>query len=265
MVINGFSSIRRLSLAAATLAAAASLGLAGAASADVLVNVNFSSHWSTGGEIAPAGTPGALTSGTMDWNNVQANTNAGSGNYSGGASNLVDTNGNTTSMGVTVSPLKGGYNGNPNQESGTNVMLYNYMSGGMTQAAPAVVTFTGLDATGATSYSVYVYNWYSWAAGSATTAVTEAGGTLPAAQTNTFTGNFSTEGTTFTSGVNYVLFTGLKANAAGDLQLSGYGDAGFNGVQLDAASALVPEPSTVKLALLGVLGMGLLLKKRKMA
>ena len=230
-----------------------------AVSADVLVNMNFSAQYSHN-PTAPAGTPGALVSGAMDWNNVNVNTGSVS------VSNLINTNGTSTSIGVSVSGASGGYNSILASASSINPMLFSYPDN--SKSSPVVATFSGLDATGKTSYNLYVYNWSDYSVSypgykyTVTSSISEGGGTLPGSQTNSYTGLES--GTTFTQGVNYVLFNGLTANSSGVIQLSVIGAQNLNGVQLDAVSGAVPEPTTIALTLAGAAGFLLLAKRRPM-
>ena len=239
-------------IAAAALFSVGTLANVSMAHADMLINMNFYHSTSNYTATAPTGTSGAIVSGAMHWNNL--------GETSGGlsGSDLKDTNGNATTIGLSGSGLATGYHASTT--TGVNAMLYGYPSAQLASSSPSVVTLTGLDAAGATTYNLYVYNWWNYSGQTATTSITEAGGTLPAAETNTYTGSTATEGNTFTRGVNYVLFTGLKANASGDIQVSAYGTGAlFNGLQLDVIS--VPESSS--LGLLGLGGAVVLLVGRK--
>ena len=222
------------------------LATGSAVQANMLINLNLSASLST----VPTGTPAALVEGQMQWNNLDIGSSTT-------LSNLIDTSGNATAIGVAVAGASGGYNSSASTVSQVNPMLYTYPANG----GSPTVTFSGLDATGTTTYDLYVYNWWDWNPGgtNTTTSITEAGGTLPAAQTSHYTDSASTEGNTFTQGVNYALFTGLTANASGDIQVSSTGAAEFNGLQLVAVST--PEPAT--LALLAAAAMGLLLLRRR--
>ena len=264
MVINGFSSIRRLSLAAATLAAAASLGLAGAASASTIYSDSF---------VQASGTQ-------LNGQTVQT-----SATYAGGTSGatwIADT-GITTNGSNAV-----------NLASRQNMYLPFTPEAGFIYTLTATLNDTTANSDGgwlAAGFapktaigSGFYNNNFDWALVRNTAAGT-AGGT-PQYFGGPAVANSSSLGTTADNGLQTLMVT-LNTSAAAwtgsatingssasytyatnptitDVALGAWTDGGtISGFSLTAVpAAAVPEPSSLGLAAAGAVGAMLLLKRR---
>lgn len=233
---------------------AALLGGCLAASADVIINVDFQPGGAGGGTSATFAAQGAVSAPGNVWNALAPSTDgSGNGEFgSGGAfdfsgdpmvwSGLLDSEGNAT--GVSVELFKGAphfaFALNPLNGGDVNVAddAKELMRDFLTATSPNAVNITGLADGG-------VYNIFLYGAG-------DHGGA-----TTLFTINGNSQATTgvpggahdLTLGQDYVVFENVVA-VGGFIgityETAGAGDGAFNGMQI----ALVPEPSTI--VLLGV-------------
>ena len=160
------------SLAAAGLTATAVLLVAIPPARANLININGVNSYgpNSPGSPAPTGTAGAVVSGQMQWNNLAGVETTPGTTVS--ITNLVDTNGALTNIGLSLTTSGGSYTSNL---ASMNAMLSSYPAEDGTSTA----TFSGLDPSGNTTYNLYVYNWWGWGAGNDSTSILASGGTPP--------------------------------------------------------------------------------------
>ena len=292
-MFSSHSSISRgCSLAVAALAAMTVAGLAGTASATVLVSVVLG--WGPNGNniIIPSnGTVAAAPSvGNNQWNAYGANGSSpyditfnpldSNGNATGitgtfdevtssafteyGATDyqspwyVTATNGKVYPSGGVLAPFANWPGGTWNGSSGTD------QSSPSNTLGPDTLTLSGLNPNG--SYDVYVYSAY--------TQGVLTGGNTPTVSLSLTKGTAATTSYTYTYnmsdpnllasyqlGTNYEEFSNVTPDNTGTIAIAGTGvnTSLFNAFQLYA----VPEPATLGLLALG--GMGLLLLKRRKA
>ena len=244
--------------AAALLAAGcAAVGTASATT----VNVQF---LVTGGNTATSfsGSQGAYTGDGLTaptWNVLSVANNA----TSGSASNLVASNGTATSEAVGFT-MTGGYVSTATTTfgngGGTNDLFQSYI---LNNPGTGTVTLTGLAASG--SYQLYLYSGSGSYNNAATNFAITTGSGSVATGSNAGVVNVAGANTGFGENTNYVVFN-ATADGTGTLAISytgaaGHTEADINGLQI--ISTAVPEPSTLALAFISVLALGLLLKPRK--
>ena len=212
------------------------------------VNIDFNSTQNGGGITYSglAAAPDTAGAGAL-WNGFSNNTFGNIPNL--GGTNLLDSTGAVTTVGITVGTHGGGYSG-----SG-NALLndYLYLEGAATSSS---FTLSGLSASD--SYNVYIYS---------TGDVSGQGGAFSFGATTLTTSANPRDGTNFILGNNYVVFSGVTPDGTGSATFNWV----FNGVSANSSTALngiqivsvaVPEPSAASL-LIGSLGMGLLVRRRR--
>lgn len=230
-----------LILGLTTIAALVSLPLQAAA---IIINVDFQVTGGTTfvgeGAIRPAG------SGTT-WNAFDIST--GGLNPPNGESmlNLLDEYGAATTVAVEFGT---GWTGTFNATGTTNPLQWDraYTAG----ADLGTFTISGLAAGGGTTYNVALI-----ASGDIETEFTLGGTTLTA------TGGSANSG--FVDGVSHVYFSDLTATG-GEITFTtrasgGTGNGALAGIQIQAITQAIPEPSST--ALLGLGGLALVLRRKR--
>ncbi|MDX2109438.1 MAG: PEP-CTERM sorting domain-containing protein [Verrucomicrobiota bacterium] len=205
-----------------------------AAQAQIIVNVDFNSTNNGGGAtfvgLAAATDPAGATA---LWNGISNDTFGGMPNL--GATNLLDSTGAASGLGISVSDMGGGYSG-----SG-NALLndYLYINSGTNNQ---VVTISGLN--NSASYDLFIYGMGD--NGGQGSTFTIAGNSLQ-------TSNNPRDGSVFVEGNNFVKFANLTPTAGGltiNWTLGPDGSNGaLNGIQIVSS---IPEPSTYA-ALAGII------------
>ena len=217
--------MRNLTIALVAVAAVALL--AGSANAEV-ININFASTLHPfGADISGEG-KGPITYTGETWNNKHV---AGGGYGTETMDNLVDSGNTATTIDLSI--------GRGSEYASTRNLdvVQDYIMSDDGWAESKLFTFSDLD----TSKS---YNLAFMSAGGS--------GITIDSVTKTITGGDPTE---YQVGVNYVTFTGVPGTT-GTITGS-YGPGSLGGIQIE----VVPEPAT--LALLGLGGIGLLLRRRR--
>jgi len=222
------------------------------------VSVNFGTAQEGDGNLAAGDIAGVIPVG--NWNNFAG----GSGN----AEPLLSSTGAASGISVTWSAVSGLWS--TNQENDTNKFTnpadHTMMSGYLDyfEGNPATITFSGF--TLATPVNVYLYSL---------TAVNARGagewrvnGSAPQQAISQQFTTYDAGGPDLTPGVagggedgNYLLFSGVLPNLSGSIVLTSTGldfRSAVNGVQLQ----VIPEPSSVALALLGTVGLMGLRRRR---
>lgn len=235
-------------------AAIAAAGIVSMSAKAVVVNIDF-----TKSSSAYSGTAAADDTGTV-WNLAEANSTLTS---------LDDSNGNSTSIGLSTSGASGAWSDNDGANvSGGNLTEafglmehYSYLK----ESSPSIThLFAGL--TAGQGYDLYVYA-YGDSVGQNVCSSVDNGTTW--LQTSDPTGL-----TTLVEGRQYVLFESVLADSNGEITLltslpsttsvtdldASANYASINGLQL-ATSAAVPEPATFVLA--GLLGFLLLMRRSR--
>lgn len=225
------------SLTRGTLAALALLGLAAlpqAARAQGLINFDLTSF--RGLDSYGPG-PGAFGTGTSTWN-IHDNSNS--------ASSLALTNDTGAATGVTVSFTTTGAAG--------RVVTGAFRNLGITLIQTSAVTFAGLTPGGA--YDLVIFSGSDGVPSFTVNGVTK-------------TLNQTSDWSTLTEGTHYMSFQTV-ANGSGELAFTsnpnpggiGGGNSRWSAFQLRSPATAAPEPGTLALLTLGVIG-GIVARRRK--
>ena len=223
------------------VALAASVVLAATTATEAaIINANFdnslSGSYGTGADqyLAPLAYPGST------WVAFPNNTTA---------SDVSDSEGNTTTVDITMPALTRGWDTSIGNDSGTMGALYETAHAGNNTSWS--MTLSGL--TAGQEYNLYLFMRYSGTNGGIAT-MTAGAASLPA--TVTTVGSSPTP-TTYTQGEEYEVLNFTSNGNDAVFQFSAgtpsvVGRAPLNAFQLEE----VPEPATLALAAVGLLGLG---------
>jgi hypothetical protein len=229
--------------------------------------INFAVHLGADTAVTSANLsgPNGVAAGAEVWN--LPNLSGGHNPSMPGASNLVDSTGAATAVGVTFD----GFGGPDDWGYNSPLKLLWSSARGFYNGPGNEASFT---ITGLTPDSVHNL----WIATSHIATLNSGKGvgdwsTLNANSTGSMvgidnTGN-ETNGSTWVAGVNYVLFENIVADSSGKIKMNGHAitpnpndsRVGFNGFQLSSVLITTPEPSRALLAGCGLLGM--ILRRRR--
>ena len=226
----------RKTLLTAALAALMPVGMAHA----VKINLDLHSH----------ATPVADGSGIPSLQNLGDQWNYHTSGAAASSTALNDVTG--AASGVTFTLLNNGtdgWRGDTGAPRDDMARDYYFATG----ADGLLSKLSGLDASGATTYDIYVVSADNWAGSWADIHVTHAGGT----ELKQLTSNVSTQynGGDLIQGLHYEVFLGITADAAGEIGISTNdydtftGNGYLSGLQL--VTHAVPEPTTLMLVGLG--------------
>jgi hypothetical protein len=222
------------------------------------VVINFSVHHSDDDGIVTSTNlsgPNGVAAGLETWN---LSTAMDLGGFLATQSSLLDAAGATTGVGVSFTDLGGpddwGYNSDLKLLWRSARQFYNGAGNAGSFTITGLTPGATFDLWIATSHvdTTTVGDW-------TTTNTNTTGATVVLDNTG-----FESNGSTWVSGVNYVLFENIEASGGGDITMTEHlttlngSRVGFNGFQL---VSVVPEPSSA--ALLGLGAFALILRRRK--
>ena len=223
------------------------------------ISINFAND-QNGNAFNVTGSTGVVD--VPNWNNL---TSDGSGD--GSMADLVDSQGNSTSASATWTSNNRWNNGSWPDDGGIGSLFRAYLDTGNGGAANgANIQIADLPAEFAGGFDVYVFfdgsgngRFGDYTVDDGTTSITLVGND----EANNL-GDFVQDLGDLASSGNYLLFEGLAGNGVtiSSAATSGF-RAGVNGVQIVATAAVVPEPSTFVLAVLGLLGLAWFGRRRR--